>query len=139
MSKSNKKSIYVGQQLSEAIGVVGPRDLSSRLNRIGDRYMEILRRQQIAKRFSEAELNLLKDSLNGVLHEPAGMIRGVAVGIQDSIELDGLAEKWEVDGPALIAKLQALDYVAEVALVEYVEAYWARVSQTDEDMEPVEE
>lgn len=131
----NKRSVYVGPELRDALGVVKAGALSARLNRIGDRYAEILRRQRIQQRFSDAELNLLKDSLNGTISEPAGMIRGVAIGVQDSIELDGLAEKWGVDGPALIAKLQALDYVAEVALVEYVEAYWARVSQDQEAAE----
>lgn len=129
----NKKSIYVGHELRDAIGVVGPGELSARINRIGDRYAEILRRQKIPMRFTEAELNLLKDSFNGVIHEPATSIRGISTGVQDSIELDGLAEKWGVDGPALIAKLQGLDYVGEVALVEYVEAYWARVSQIDRE------
>ena len=65
---------------------------SKRVNVIGDRYAEILRRERIEKQFSEAEWNALRDMLNGTLSEPAELIRGsLAMGWEDSVE-DGLAE-----------------------------------------------
>ncbi|WP_194724058.1 hypothetical protein [Noviherbaspirillum malthae] len=125
-SMANKKSIYIGPELEEAIGkdaeITG---LSHRINQIGDRYAQIMKSIDIGPRFSEAEWNLVRDSLNGTSHEPAAMIQAVWHGISDSIGLDQLDEKWEVDGPALLKKLQALSYVEQVALVEAVEQWWA--------------
>lgn len=121
---AKKSGIYIGAELDAAIGVLGSGTVSSRVNRIGDRYAEIIRRVQIEKRLDEAEWNLVRDSLNGTLHEPASQIRGVWQGVEDSITLDGLAEKWGVDGDALLAKLRDLTYVEEVALVEAVERWW---------------
>ena len=50
-------------------------------------------------------------------------------GIADAIELDALDRKWEVDGPALLVKLRALTFSQEVALLEQIEAWWARSRQ----------
>lgn len=121
---AKKSGVYIGPELDAAIGPLAGTTVSSRINRVGDRYAEIMRRVQIEKRFAEAEWNLLRDSLNGTLNEPASQIRHLWHGIEDSIELDGLAEKWEVDGEALLAKLRDLSFVEEVAVVESVERWW---------------
>lgn len=110
----------------------GGRGLSHRLAQVSDRYLEALRRARASwPPFSEAEWSLLRDAMNGTLHEPAAMIAALDQGIEDAIALDGLDAKWSVDGPALLAKLRGLDFMQEVALVEAVERWWAERSQDD--------
>lgn len=102
----------------------GGRGLSHRLAQIADRYSEILRRAPRPD-LSEAETSAVRDALNGTLHEPAAMIRGsLWMGIEDSLP-DGLADKWQIDGAALVFKLRVLTFEQEIRLVEEVEAYWA--------------
>lgn len=124
---AKKSSVYLSDTLLRVIGPAGDDydvSVSGRLNQIGDRYAQILRRTQLPE-LSEAELNLIRDALNDVLHEPADMIRGaIGHGVSDSIALDGLAEKWSVDGEVLVEKLAALDYAQEVTLLERVEQWW---------------
>ena len=45
-------------------------------------------------------------------------------GIEDSLP-DGLAEKWQIDGPALVDKLRGLTFTQEVRLIEEIESFWA--------------
>lgn len=123
----DKQGVSFSHALKNAIGPIPADDritISGRVNTIGDRYQEILRRTQIEKRLSDTEWNLVRDSLNGVAHQPASQIRHLWHGIEDSIQLDGLAEKWEVDGDALLEKLRDLSFVEEVAVVEAVERWW---------------
>lgn len=117
---ATKKGIYFADAAEQALGDIN----SGRVNQALDRFAEILRRERIEKQFSDAEWNALRDMLNGTLSEPAELIRGsLAMGWEDSIE-DGIAEKWDVDPAAMQAKLAALSYVQEVAVVEAVERWW---------------
>ncbi|WP_454255169.1 hypothetical protein [Pseudomonas sp. Marseille-Q8238] len=124
---AKKAGIHIGPQLEAAIGATGDETgitTSKRVNVIGDRYAEILRRERVEKLFSDAEWNALRDMLNGTLSEPAEVIRGsLNMGWEDSIE-DGIAEKWDVDPRAMQQKLAALNYVQEVAIIEAVETWW---------------
>lgn len=53
------------------------------------------------------------------------MIRGALwLGVEDSLA-DVLAEKWQIDGAALIETLRGLTFAQEVRLVEQIEAWWA--------------
>jgi hypothetical protein len=45
----------------------------------------------------------------------------LAMGVRDSIEMDGLADKWGVDGADLLARLEALDYAGCLAVLDAVE------------------
>lgn len=102
----------------------GGRGMSHRLAQICDRYLELLRRAPLPE-LSEAEVNALRDCMNGTLNEPAGTIRcSIWANFEDAC-YDGLAEKWEIDGPALLEKLKALTYAQELGLIEQIEAYWA--------------
>lgn len=98
----------------------GGRGMSHRLSQIADRYLEMLRRAPLPK-MSEAEINAVRDALNGALPEPAEMIRGfAALEVEDAL-LDGLADKWGIDGSALVSKLHGLSYAQEVRLIEEIE------------------
>ncbi|WP_220816075.1 hypothetical protein [Pseudomonas paralcaligenes] len=124
---AKKAGIHIGPQLEAAIGATGDETgitTSKRVNVIGDRYTEILRRERVEKLFSEAEWNALRDMLKGTISEPAEVIRGsLQMGWEDSLE-DGIHEKWDVDPKAMQTKLAALTYVQEVAVVEAVERWW---------------
>lgn len=126
-----KISIYAAPELDEALARNGGgRNRSHRINQIADRYAEMLRRTSLPD-MSEAEWSLLRDALNGVVHEPAAMIAHLAHGVADAIRLDGLDRKWGVDGAALVAKLEALDYAQEVRLLEDIEAWWSYQGEQD--------
>lgn len=111
--------------LDAAMGDTG--SLSGEINRGIDRYHEVIRRHRgVEDLFSAAELNALRDVANGWLAEPAATIAGgLAMELSDSLP-DGIAEKWEIDAPALLAKLRALPYADELALVAGIEAWWNR-------------
>lgn len=124
---AKKAGIHIGPQLEAVIGATGDETgitTSKRMNVIGDRYAEILRRERVEKLFSDAEWNALRDMLNGTSSEPAEVIRGsLQMGWEDSTE-DGIAEKWDVDPSVMQQKLVALNYVQEVAIIEAVETWW---------------
>lgn len=111
--------------LDAAMGDMG--SLSGEINKSIDRYHEVIRRHRgVEAQFSEAELNALLDVCNGWWAEPAAAIAGgLALELEDSLP-DGVAEKWKIDAPALIAKLRALPYADELALVAGIEAFWRK-------------
>lgn len=122
---SAPKSIRPAPILEEAVANNGGgTGLSHRLAQIADRYLEMLRRTALPA-FSDAEMDALRDSNNGTWHEPAAMIRGALwIGVEDSLP-DGLADKWGIDGEALVEKLRALTFAQEVRLVEQIERWWS--------------
>lgn len=111
--------------LDAAMGVGGSR--SGEINKCIDRYNEVIRRHRgVEAQFSEAELNALRDVYNGCIAEPAATISGgLAMELEDSLP-EGVAEKWGIDVPALLAKLRALPYADELAMVAGIEAWWLR-------------
>ena len=121
--KSTRTTIHVAGVLANAIGA-SPPSISGRLATIGDRYREIIRRTRVEARFGEAELNSLRDCCNGTWFEPAQLIDGAILANFEDSAPDGLYEKWEIDGPAVAAKLRALTYPEQVALVEAIEQWW---------------
>lgn len=120
---ARKSTIYLGDR-AEAILGRGP--LSSAINRVADRYYELVRRSRVD--LSPSELDAVRDALNGWLAEPAATIAGgPALEVEDALP-DGLAERHGIDGPALVAKLRGLTYAQEIALVDAVEQYWRTVA-----------
>lgn len=123
---TKRTSIYINPPIEEALK--GADSISGRLGHVCDRYAEINRRARIAQRFSENELNALRDVCNGTVFSPAQLIDGaVLADFEDSLQ-DGIAEKWSIDAEATIAKLRDLAYPDQVALVEDIEAFWRGVA-----------
>ncbi len=119
---SKRTTLYLNAPIAAA--VAGAESISGRLGAVCDRYAEILRRARILPRFTEQELDALRDCCNGTWFEPAQLIDGaVLANFEDSL-VDGLAEKWAIDSAALSDKLRALTYAEQVALVEEIERYW---------------
>lgn len=120
---SRRTTIYLTDRAEAVLG--GGESLSGSVNRLADRYYEIVRRSRID--LPPPELDAIRDALNGWLAEPAATIAGgPALEVEDALP-DGLAERHGIDGPALVAKLRALTYAQEVALVDAVEQYWRTV------------
>lgn len=119
------RNLYLSPGAEDALGAraTGERDRSAVASRMMERYAEICRRS--LPELSDAEWDLLRDSLNGWLPEPAASVGWLAMGVRDSIEMDGLAGKWGVDGPALLSRLEALDYAGCLAVLDAVEQWRA--------------
>lgn len=132
---ANKISITIGDVLNEidARGERGSATRSGTINRDLERYYEILRygRQFLRDRLSTAEISAILDNLNGCwLSEPIS-VRLIYANVEDGLA-DGLAEKWSIDGPALVAKLKALTFAESCALADTSERWWNRVGNGEQ-------
>lgn len=135
-----RRSLYISEAMHAAVEArTGPTEGPSRqwsgiVNRAVERYAETVRRSTLD--LQVAEWLLVCDALNGHLAEPASAIATVWADVADAIQMDGLADKWHVDGPALVERLQALPYAGLVAVVDVAERFWAHAdnSQPNEDL-----
>lgn len=106
---------------------------STQITRGLDRYYAILaaERRQLAKLLSDGEVAYLCDVFNGSAFWEPVSVRLAWANVEDALE-DGYAQKWEIDGPALVTKIRMLDYAATVALVDAVEMWWQRVARGEQ-------
>ncbi len=118
-----RKSIYMQPEVEAAILQRGD-NRSFTINRDLDRLYDLYRRAIQETSLPLAEASLLVDCLNGSLMDArgAGMLWA---NVQDGIKFDGLDEKWQVDGKALVEKLRGLTQVQCLALVDAAERFWA--------------
>lgn len=129
MAPEHKRSIYLTERLREVMGPVGGGSraivsLSGRITQIADRFGEIVARTRIQERFTPDEWDAIRSILIRLPHESAGSIRGIAVDVGDILPHEQLADPWPIDVDGVLAKLSALSYVEEVAVVEAVEQWW---------------
>lgn len=110
----------------------GGRNFSHRLSQVAARYGALLESADLPD-FGHEELDVIRDALRARDLQPAREMRGRVWVIVRNGVVDGLAEKWGADGDALVEKLRGLSHVAEVRLVEDVEAFWA--GQREEERE----
>lgn len=133
---AQRRSIYSNPQLEAALaprvrdGVAG--GISGAITTMCSRYDEIVRRSLQTIRMSVAEWCLIADTCNGWFMDSPGSSNYLPHEVQDGIGLNQLDAKWQVDGPALIAKLQAMSFAELVAINDTCERFWA-LSGTDED------
>ena len=122
-----KTSIYLREELEEKLKVRG-KETSSLINRDLERLYSLYQRSLRQVQLTPAEACLIVDSQNGTLHDArsAPMLWG---GIEDSINLDGLAEKWEIDGPALVEKLKQLNDLQCMSIIDAAERFWEECPQ----------
>ncbi|MDE2102674.1 MAG: hypothetical protein KGL39_35850 [Patescibacteria group bacterium] len=66
------------------------------------------------------------ETTDGKIALKGRIVSGLEMEIEDAIKLDGLDEKWNVDGPALLAKLHAMSPQQRETLVRGVAAVWER-------------
>ena len=97
--------------------------LSETARRDLERYYTLLRMS--LPTFTVAEASLLCDAMNGTITEPhtASLLWA---NVADALD-DGLAEKWDVDGEALVRRLRALSPFEQLAVADACERFWRRV------------
>lgn len=95
------------------------------------RYYELCRRHFAALGLSRQELALCCDALNGVwldadTDQAASHLAVLWAGVADAIQVSGLAKKHGVTDPSgLVTRLRNASYGDIVALVDFVERFWA--------------
>ena len=108
-------------------------DRSAVIARSLDRYFYALAaaRRGLRSRFSKNELGLITDVANGTLFASPIAIGFVEHEVAAAL-VDGAAERWHVDGPALHKKLAALTYCEKLALVDSVERWLNRAGRGEQ-------
>jgi len=101
------------------------RAMSGQVSQDLERYYEALRRSRAALRtqLTEAELMLICDANHDTMYDSAVSVQMLPGGIEDAIRLEGLDAKWEIDGGALVRKLEELSFIDRAALVDAVEQF----------------
>lgn len=129
--KPKTVSIWLRPELDAAMALRGDnrsQTMAQDLGRLYALYDRALREIDL----TENEAMLIVDALNGVLiGADAGAL--LWANIEDSIRLDGLDEKWSVDGPALVEKLQAMTATQAMAVLDAAERFW---QQPEKDAAP---
>lgn len=105
-----------------------------------DRYQALMvqGRATLREKFVVKELAALVDVFNGHWFAQPSAIAGEALvaEVEDAIHLNGLDQKWELSGPALLYTLRGLSALEAMALADAVERWWARVGAGEQDLEP---
>ncbi len=89
---------------------------------------------EVKGRFSRGEILLIVDVYNATLLTP-GMPM-LEAQVSDGIALDGLDKKWEIDGKAMMKKLQALTSFQFAILEIWANGYW--YAQTGKELRDLE-
>lgn len=100
---------------SAYLGGVPRRDL--------ERYYHAVAVELQAVHLTQGEACLIIDVMNGTITEPH-TAQLLWAQVSDGIQMDRLDEKWEVDGPALVAKLRGLTYTQALAVADAAERWW---------------
>jgi len=85
-------------------------------------YLTVL--SDLRGRFTEAEARLILDALNGLLLTPRLVGSHLELEVHDAVKLNGLDEKGEVDGKALLTKLRALTRFDRAVIEMWARAFW---------------
>lgn len=101
---------------------------STLLSRMMLEYMDALDDglQQAQAKITKNEASAILDVQNGTVTQPISMWleNSLPLQIYDSIP-DGIAEKWKIDAPSLVEKLQAMSQIERWALIDWAARFWA--------------
>lgn len=131
----NKKQLYFGEPLMRLVDLLNPEQgqLSPMLNGAVDRYLDLMEAHR--PRLSRNEWLAICDCLNGTMIDDTFLRMGAAAiahEIGDAVVLEDLATKWDIDGPALIAKATRWTKVEAFAALHVATVFWAH-SELDRD------
>lgn len=107
----------------EARGAADNATASQIADRDLSRYYDLLALALAQVQLSPGEASLIVDALNGTAVDLVAA-QGLPYEIADSLE-DGLAEKWEVDGSALITKAHGWSLLQRIAVCDAAERFWS--------------
>ena len=88
-----------------------------------DRYYVALYHALVSVDLSAGEAMLIIDSHNGT-HIDINAAQMLHYQVEDALSDSPLAAKWEIDGPALVAKLRGYNLLQRLAIVDAVERWW---------------
>jgi len=84
--------------------------------------------QTARAKLTQAEAKLLLDVQNSTFWDSSQIMLWLHGGLQhqvsDGIALDRLDQKWEIDGPAMLKKIEAMTELETVALLEWCRWMW---------------
>ena len=91
-----------------------------------------------AKRdLTQSEAKAILDVLNGTYWDATnvGMMTGggLTLEFRDAITLNGLDKKWDFDAPTFLAKLEKMDRMSTLALMDWARMFWANHQDIDLD------
>ena len=98
----------------QPVGGVGRRDL--------ERYYALLAQSLRRVDLTEAEALAICDALNGTIADSLTVHLLWAV-IDDAVRLHGLADRWAIDGSALVAKVRGWSLAETLAVIDAVERW----------------
>jgi hypothetical protein len=87
------------------------------------RYYDSLALALASVELSAGEAGLLVDVLNGTIIDLT-VAQMLAAEVEDALA-DGAAERWQLDGPAFVARLAALTLLQRLAICDAVERFWS--------------
>lgn len=129
-TKAQRSTIHLAAPIVEALDLDkdAGESLSGRIAVIVERYRQIV--ADHCPDLSKNEWLACMDVMNGMF---TGMGDAIATkflwaSVDDACSMEGLAEKWDIDGPALVKKLRALDTAGCVAVAEIGRRFWSRAS-----------
>lgn len=111
------------EQLDRVSDAQKDRLLSETARRDLERYYKALDYTLYTINLSYKEAMVIIDALNGYLMTPE-LPHLLVHNVRDAIEMDGLDEKWGVDGKAFIVRLKQLSPMDCLALNDAVERWW---------------
>lgn len=131
-----KYSFDAPEHVIAAIDYRGEADGTNRASAIWRtlaRYLELVNRSkaELAKQFSDTECALIIDATNGTMLNDTMSIQLLPYGVADAIEIDGLDSKWNVDGQALMEKLNATSYADRMAIADAIIIWWHRHKENE--------
>lgn len=93
---------------------------------IGDAFPALYRHtlDDLRGKFTRGELMLMIDVCNGLWLTPMMAGQHMIAQVSDGIALDGLDEKWEVDGKIMNEKIARLSIFETACLELWVQAFW---------------
>lgn len=91
-----------------------------------------------AKRdLTQSEAKAILDVLNGTYWDATnvGMMTGggLTLEVSDAVTLNGLDKKWGLDAPTFLAKLEKMDRMTTLALMDWARLFWANHQNIDLD------
>ncbi len=106
-------------QHGEDISTVGLRDLK--------RYYALLNYHLLETSWTENEAHLICEALKGYqLEDDPQQGRTIWQQVDTAVHRDHLDQKWTVNSETFHRKIQALNHLEAIALVDAVERYWVR-------------
>lgn len=102
------------------------------------RYYRLLAdaRARLRQLLTPNEIAAIVDIQNGHWYQQRLDAMEIVANVEDGCRLDGLDAKWEIDGKALVAKLEALDLLAVHALADATIRFWHAVGDGDHSRDP---